>query len=776
MRRRKPISMIAASFLLLFCGAAFGSKLQAVGGSVYGDKTAEIEAWKQVVQREYVAKPWKLTDHSFFTLTFADVTETEPNDICPGNTYAMGDTFHGMISPAGDVDFITFTANAGDVINIGTDADGILPTVDTVIELYESDCTTFLTSNDDGCPGLYSLISGFTAPYTGAYNLRVHGYSATYSTGNYIVIGSISAPPTSDEIEPNDTCPGQSYTLGNPFHGAINPPGDIDWVSFSGVAGDALSIGTDHEQTLPDVDTYIELYGADCTTLIDSDDDGGPGFYSALNLILPYTGDYHLMIRGYSASYSAGNYLLQGTTEPVPSNDVCSSAIDVPRCPGFTDAGTTAFATDDYSPTSGFSGGCTGYYAHGGDLVYRLTLVAGDAVHVEYTNAADASMYIVTDCADPEGSCVAGADNTFSGEMEVLDFVATTDGVYYLIIDTFSAYTPGGAFTLSISIPDVVPPVISCPTDAVIEAGAGCVATYDGPPATASDICDAAPVITHSGVVFTGVGTYPITWTATDAAGNASSCTQMVTVVDVTPPEVICSATAVCCPDDDPLTLDDGTDCDDLARYFSADDDVCALIEFSATDNCDLASVSAVIDRGCTPEPVASGDIIETECDDDECEWDDDFTFDPLSDDENQSQAILIVTAIDRAGNVAVCSLDLCQAFVDSLTHERLVATTLPPQGQFDVARIFPSRPNPFSGSSRIAYAVPGSGARVEIDVYNVTGRRIRNLVSDFQGAGLYEATWDGRNEAGEEVPAGVYFYRAKIGSVRVNNRVILMR
>ncbi|NNE09325.1 MAG: hypothetical protein HKN20_12260, partial [Gemmatimonadetes bacterium] len=152
-------------------------------GTALADKNAEILDAKDTMSREYVAKPWTLSETGSFNPSLADVSEVEPNDVCPGNPFDFADTFHGEIK-AGDVDWISFECTEGGFITIGTDADPGLPTGDTVIELYEDDCTTFLTSNDDGGPGLYSLISAYVAPYTGTYHLKIRGFSSS-STANY---------------------------------------------------------------------------------------------------------------------------------------------------------------------------------------------------------------------------------------------------------------------------------------------------------------------------------------------------------------------------------------------------------------------------------------------------------------------------------------------------------------------------------------------------------------------------------------------------------------
>jgi hypothetical protein len=75
--------------------------------------------------------------------------------------------------------------------------------------------------------------------------------------------------------------------------------------------------------------------------------------------------------------------------------------------------------------------------------------------------------------------------------------------------------------------------------------------------------------------------------------------------------------------------------------------------------------------------------------------------------------------------------------------------------------------PNPFAATSRIAYAVSGTGERVEIAVYDVAGRQVRSLVNAFQAPGRYEVMWDGRGDRGELTEGGVYFVRAIVGAQR---------
>ncbi|MGA9115814.1 MAG: FlgD immunoglobulin-like domain containing protein [Bacteroidota bacterium] len=67
--------------------------------------------------------------------------------------------------------------------------------------------------------------------------------------------------------------------------------------------------------------------------------------------------------------------------------------------------------------------------------------------------------------------------------------------------------------------------------------------------------------------------------------------------------------------------------------------------------------------------------------------------------------------------------------------------------------------PNPFNPVTNIRYALP-SAARVTLDVFNVLGQRVRTLVQTDQAAGVHTTLWDGRNDAGQQLASGVYFYR----------------
>jgi len=67
--------------------------------------------------------------------------------------------------------------------------------------------------------------------------------------------------------------------------------------------------------------------------------------------------------------------------------------------------------------------------------------------------------------------------------------------------------------------------------------------------------------------------------------------------------------------------------------------------------------------------------------------------------------------------------------------------------------------PNPFNPSTRIKFALPEAG-RVQLRIYNDVGQLVRTLVHQELAQGWHELYWEGRNDRGQTVATGIYFYR----------------
>ncbi len=84
--------------------------------------------------------------------------------------------------------------------------------------------------------------------------------------------------------------------------------------------------------------------------------------------------------------------------------------------------------------------------------------------------------------------------------------------------------------------------------------------------------------------------------------------------------------------------------------------------------------------------------------------------------------------------------------------------------------------PNPFAGSTTIAYTVPTGGGVVEIAVYDVAGREVRRLVSEPMVAGEGSVSWDGLDARGRAVASGVYFARIDVDGLTASGKLLMLK
>ncbi|HSR16546.1 MAG TPA: T9SS type A sorting domain-containing protein, partial [Ignavibacteriaceae bacterium] len=78
--------------------------------------------------------------------------------------------------------------------------------------------------------------------------------------------------------------------------------------------------------------------------------------------------------------------------------------------------------------------------------------------------------------------------------------------------------------------------------------------------------------------------------------------------------------------------------------------------------------------------------------------------------------------------------------------------------------------PNPFNPSTRINYYIPKE-TLVKLDVYNILGQNVAQLVNEMQVAGKYEVTFNADNFA-----SGIYFYQIKADQFIQVKKMILLK
>ena len=65
--------------------------------------------------------------------------------------------------------------------------------------------------------------------------------------------------------------------------------------------------------------------------------------------------------------------------------------------------------------------------------------------------------------------------------------------------------------------------------------------------------------------------------------------------------------------------------------------------------------------------------------------------------------------------------------------------------------------PNPFNPITTIDFNLTESG-NVNLSIYDINGKLVKELVNEDRGEGLYSVTWDGTNQNGINVSSGTYF------------------
>ena len=83
--------------------------------------------------------------------------------------------------------------------------------------------------------------------------------------------------------------------------------------------------------------------------------------------------------------------------------------------------------------------------------------------------------------------------------------------------------------------------------------------------------------------------------------------------------------------------------------------------------------------------------------------------------------------------------------------------------------------PNPFNTRVTIPVDVPREST-VHLEVFNVSGQRVRPLLQDVLLAGTHRIIWDGRDSKGQLVGTGVYVLRMRASDFRQTQRVLLLK
>jgi hypothetical protein len=88
---------------------------------------------------------------------------------------------------------------------------------------------------------------------------------------------------------------------------------------------------------------------------------------------------------------------------------------------------------------------------------------------------------------------------------------------------------------------------------------------------------------------------------------------------------------------------------------------------------------------------------------------------------------------------------------------------------------LFPAYPNPFNPATTIRYSL-SARQHVRIDVFDITGARVRTLVDESRPAGVQRVAWNGRNTQGDPVASGVYVTRMTTPGRSMVQKAVLLK
>lgn len=128
------------------------------------------------------------------------------------------------------------------------------------------------------------------------------------------------------------------------------------------------------------------------------------------------------------------------------------------------------------------------------------------------------------------------------------------------------------------------------------------------------------------------------------------------------------------------------------------------------------------------------------------------------------------IVAVDTAGNMSDYSNEILIEAADRSAVQEITDPAIP-----DKFEIIQNYPNPFNPETTIKYNVAQEGI-VNLSIYDLLGKKVIELVNDYQKPGSYFTHWQGNDSYRNNCSSGIYFCQLKTNKLTKTIKVMLTR
>ena len=84
--------------------------------------------------------------------------------------------------------------------------------------------------------------------------------------------------------------------------------------------------------------------------------------------------------------------------------------------------------------------------------------------------------------------------------------------------------------------------------------------------------------------------------------------------------------------------------------------------------------------------------------------------------------------------------------------------------------------PNPFNPSTQISFDIPAGSELVSLNIYNILGKKVSTLLNNVVNPGKHKIEWNAKDNEGNPVASGIYFYELSSPSFTARKKMLLIR